>query len=192
MGIKQAYSHFFYTFSTAKKGRQPIEWKNMAIFRTIRDGKLKQCVIGFYKYSIYKNFKSFLKWLISVWESRSVQWITGNFLWRIPVFCQPPSVYQAQLTPPIDFSIAEITSSHTKKIISQHGLRAWPDISVSIYGRVPGSRLRFRKTEKLSEGEEICVRPTRGSGFSRYRLMVNSQGVLSGKNASVLSQAGAT
>ena len=101
-------------------------------------------------------------------------------------------MHQAQLTPPIDFSIAEITSSHTTKIISQHGLRARPDISVSIYGRVPGSRPRFRKTEKLSEGEEICVRPTRGSGFSHYQVMVNSQGVMYGLNMSIVSQAGAT
>ena len=41
-------------------------------------------------------------------------------------------------------------------------------------------------TEKLSEREEVRVIPTRGSGFSRYRVMVNSQGVLSGQNVYVV------
>ena len=74
---------------------------------------------------------------------------------------------------------------------SQHGLRARPDILASIYGRVPGLRLRFQNPEKLSEGEETHVRPTCGSRFSCYRVMVNYQVVLSGQNASIVSQAGA-
>ena len=45
------------------------------------------------------------------------------------------------------------------------------------------------KYNKLSEGEELRVGTTCGSRFSRYRVMVNSQGVMSGKNASIVSQA---
>ena len=45
-----------------------------------------------------------------------------------------------------------------------------------------GSNLHFRKTDKLSEGGDIRVCPTLGSGFSRYRVMVSSQGVLSRNN----------
>ena len=75
---------------------------------------------------------------------------------------------------------------------SQHGLRVGPDILVTIYGQVLGLYLQFRNPEKLSEGEELLVRPTWGSRFSRYRVMVNSPGVLSGKNASVVLILGAT
>ena len=42
--------------------------------------------------------------------------------------------------------------------------------------------LRFQNHEKLLEGEDIHVMPTIGIGLSRYRVMVNSQGVLSRKN----------
>ena len=47
------------------------------------------------------------------------------------------------------------------------------------YGRVLGLNQRFRNPEKLSEGEETRVKQTRSSRFSHYRVMVNSQGVLS-------------
>ena len=70
--------------------------------------------------------------------------------------------------------------------MSQHGLRVQPDISVSIYGRVLGSNLRFRKPEKISEEEETGGMQTCGGGFSHYRVMVNSQDVLSGQNASAV------
>ena len=42
-----------------------------------------------------------------------------------------------------------------------------------------GSNLRFQNPEKLLEGEDIHVRPNCGSGFSRYRAMVNYAGVCS-------------
>ena len=45
-----------------------------------------------------------------------------------------------------------------------------------------GLNLRFLKPEKLLEGGDIRVRPMFGSGFSRYQVIVNSQGVLSRKN----------
>ena len=60
-------------------------------------------------------------------------------------------------------------------MVFQNGIRVSPDILVSIYGQVLGSNLHFQNTEKLSEGEETRVMQTRGSGFSRYRLMVNYQ-----------------
>ena len=70
--------------------------------------------------------------------------------------------------------------------VYQHGIRVRPDNLVSIYGRVLGSNLRFRKPEKLLDGEETRGRQTHGSVFSRYRVMVNSQVVLSGKNVYVV------
>ena len=75
--------------------------------------------------------------------------------------------------------------------MSQNKLRVKPDIPVSIYGRVLGSNPRFQKHEKILEGEETCVRQTRGSRFSCYRVMVSSQGVLSGNNTPVMLLAGA-
>ena len=41
-------------------------------------------------------------------------------------------------------------------------------------------------TEKLSEGEEVRVRPTLGSRLSRYWVMVHFQGGLSGQNSSIV------
>ena len=46
----------------------------------------------------------------------------------------------------------------------------------------------FFKREKLLEGEELCVRPTRGIAYC-YRAMVNSPGVLYGQNMSLMLQA---
>ena len=59
---------------------------------------------------------------------------------------------------------------------------AWDKGSIRYFGIFHdwnfGSNLRFQNPEKLLEGEDIRVRPTFDSGFSRYRVMVNSQGVL--------------
>ena len=56
-----------------------------------------------------------------------------------------------------------------------------------------GSSVRTSAVEILKEkpeGEETRVRQTRGSGFSRYWVIVNSQGVFCpGQNASVVSLA---
>ena len=41
----------------------------------------------------------------------------------------------------------------------------------------PSSNLYFQNPEKISGGEDVCVRPTRGSGLSRYWVMVNYPGV---------------
>ena len=71
--------------------------------------------------------------------------------------------------------------------MSQHGLRVKPGIFASIYGRFLCSNLHFRKPEKSLEGEELCVRPTHVSA-SRYQVMVNSLGILSGQKASLVSQ----
>ena len=46
----------------------------------------------------------------------------------------------------------------------------------------PGQNLCFRKPEKISKGEDVRVWPTRSRGLSRYRVMVNSQGVISRNN----------
>ena len=45
--------------------------------------------------------------------------------------------------------------------------------------------LRFQNIEKLSEGEEVHVRPTHSIEFYRYRLMVNSPGVRSLENTTL-------
>ena len=45
-----------------------------------------------------------------------------------------------------------------------------------------GSNLRFQNPNKLLEGKYIRVWTTLGSGFLRYRVMVNYQGVMSRKN----------
>ena len=41
----------------------------------------------------------------------------------------------------------------------------------------PGSNLCFSMPEETTKEVYICVRPTRGSGFSHYRLMVSYPGV---------------
>ena len=64
-------------------------------------------------------------------------------------------------------------------LISHNGLRVRPDILVSLYGQVLVSNLCFRNPEKLLKSEEVFVRPTCISGFSRYWVMVSSLGVCS-------------
>ena len=60
---------------------------------------------------------------------------------------------------------------------------AWAKVLIRYFGifhdRGPISNRCFKKPEKLLEVEDIRVQPTLGSGFSRYRVMVDSQGVLS-------------
>ena len=46
--------------------------------------------------------------------------------------------------------------------------------------------IKHINTEKLSKGEEVRVRPTRGKGLSRYQVMVISQGVMYGQNVPVV------
>ena len=69
------------------------------------------------------------------------------------------------------------TGQYNTQITSQNGLRVWPDISVSIYVQVIGSNLHFLKPEKIFEGNEVRVMPTRSSWFSCYQVMFNSSGV---------------
>ena len=71
--------------------------------------------------------------------------------------------------------------------LSQNGLRDRPNISISIYGQVLGSNLRFQKPEKIPEVEELRVSPTHDSP-SLYWVMVNSPGILSVQNAYLVLQ----
>ena len=73
-------------------------------------------------------------------------------------------------------------------ILYHNGIRVRPDILISIYGRFLGSDPHFQNPEKISEGEELRVRLKHGSAY-RYRVMVNSPGVLYGHNASLVLQA---
>ena len=59
---------------------------------------------------------------------------------------------------------------------------AWAKILIGYFGifhdRVPGLRPHFRKLKKFRKGKIYVFRPTRGSGLSRYQVMVKSPGVL--------------
>ena len=50
------------------------------------------------------------------------------------------------------------------------------------YDQALDLNLHFQSHEKLSEGEDVRVWPTLGSGSSSYRVMVSSQGILPRKN----------
>ena len=71
-----------------------------------------------------------------------------------------------------------LTNINTYKYIP-----AWDKGLIRYFGifhdRGPISNLWFWKPEKILEVEDTRVHPTLGSGFSRYRVMVDSQGVLS-------------
>ena len=79
-------------------------------------------------------------------------------------------------------------SDTNNKGMSQYGIRFRPDILLPIYGQLLGSNLYFRKRENLLEGGELRIRP-KHSSTSRYWAIVNSLGVLSRKNAYLVSQA---
>ena len=69
----------------------------------------------------------------------------------------------------------------------QNELRVWPDILISIYGKVLGLNLHFLKWEKLLEGGGLRVRSTHGNA-SRYQVTINSPVVMYGHNASLMLQ----
>ena len=73
----------------------------------------------------------------------------------------------------MDLHTALKVSARAKSLIRYFGI---------FHDRAPGSNLRFKNPEKILGGEDIRVQPTLGSGLSRYRVMVNSWGVLSSKN----------
>ena len=50
------------------------------------------------------------------------------------------------------------------------------------YDQALGLNLHFWKPQTLSEGEDILFHPTLSSVFSRYWVMIKSQGVISRKN----------
>ena len=59
--------------------------------------------------------------------------------------------------------------------MSQYGLRAQPDISISIYVRVLGLNLHFRNPEKILEGGESHVK-----SHTQYRFLLPDNGQLYG------------
>ena len=64
-------------------------------------------------------------------------------------------------------------SSWTKGLIRYFGI---------IHDRALSSNLHFQKPDKIYEGEDIRIRPMRGSVLSSYKVMLNSQFFLSRKN----------
>ena len=67
---------------------------------------------------------------------------------------------------------------------------AWDKVPIRYFSifhdRVLGSRPHFLKLEKFRKGEIYMLRPTRGSRFSRYWVIVKSPGVLLRKTRSLV------
>ena len=71
--------------------------------------------------------------------------------------------------------------------MSHHGLRVWSDTLVSFMIGTLVQICTFEILRNFWKGKIYVFRPTHGSELSRYRVMVNSQGVMLRRTRSLVS-----